>query len=567
MSVNETNDPPDPFSIALAKALAATSRKAKCDPAESPLDDQVLRDLAKDVLSDSRGYPISSSSNFHYTLWQFGAEHVGKKSPGVSIDASIARFVETLEERAQCIADKKAGWVIEPTTNPSGERTNAATISMCSVFLDCDATGAWDDTLAALAALGLAYVAYQSGGYKPESPKWRIILPLATPFDVRDDSERASWKSFYHRVRVLVGAIGKLKGEGFDSRTEAPAAPFFAPERRDHKDPNRKVIVSYGASFDAIKFLLALPEVDVDAVDESKIIRAPRPKADPRELTDVDLDFIIKEIASVTNEIPRGRRDLYLALPGTLLDRGILPDDVITICTEISAAYPRRHPEKHKDNVRAAKTTVGKFLAGDSTYTRIGTMQATFPDVAAVIDRVVPDMVQQAITEAMASSSSIFDAEEVETNVQAVENAVEESAQVRKTKHERAVEALRKKLAKLAEETTALDDPKRAQGGRVLGHVLAGGFKSFSETIRAEAVKTVFGLVGYKLETVSFSDLIVVLGELSEELYRLGAKVHARAVERKKKNDAKKAAEEEAWQEEERARRERIRQMYICGEI
>ncbi len=549
----------------LARALATTDRKAVAARKESsnPLHDPTLVCLARRSLGDALGPLRHGPEPFPMTVWKHGAEHVGKKSPGVTYTGSIDTFVKILEQRAQIVAPKKSGWVVEPTTNRDGLRTNDSTLFMHAIFLDCDNTGTWERTLAALSGIGLAYIAYQSSGYQLDTPKWRVVLPLATPFSVLNDLERAAWKKLYHRVRVLVGALGELREEGFDPRTDAPSIPWFCTERRIDTDTPRQAVFRPGASLDVTALALSLPPV-IDGEDEKKrkhnvsgIITERGP------LDDAEIDEIVSALAKVTNSVPRGRRDIYLALPGVLLDRGVHPDDVMSICTEVSLAYPRKHADKHADNVHSCKTTITKFLAKDPTYTRIGTLQAACPEVAAVVDRFVPDLVQQGLRDSMVEGVAIHD--EVETqelSIPVPPPTIQVTRQGDESKKRSKKNLLRKRLEKLAEERTALPDVKRSTAGIVLGRVLQSGFGYYIDVrLREDAIKEVFSLIGFEMgvgdKAVSFDQVLEaldMLGKISAETYKQGATEFSAAVgrrvkwddgelERAKKRDERKSQE------------------------
>jgi hypothetical protein len=450
------SEPEDVQAAVLARALEATTRSAVAaeGAASDPLHDPALVALAEEALGDALGPPRTGSELFPMTVWQHGAGHVGKRSPGVQFAGTIDTFVATLRQRAEIVAAKKTGWVVEPTTNSDGRRTNESTLFMHAVFLDCDNTGTWDATLERLSSLGLCHIAYQSSGYQPGVHKWRVVLPLASKFSVLNDLERAAWKKMYHRCRVLVGALGKLRAEGFDCRTDAPSIPWFITERRLATDLPRQVRFQPGASLDLLALAMALPVIETPE-EES---RPKRPvitvAAERPPMEDAEIDFLVSSLAAVTNAVPRGRRDLYMALPGAMLDRGVHPEDVLAVCTQVSLAYPRKHYDKHKDNVHGARTTIAKWAAKDPTYTRIGTLQGIFPEVAAVLDRLVPNLVDQALDESMAEGAAIHS--DVEADVPDV-SAPAAPSPSKKAKPNR----LRVKLEKLAAEQAELVDDAR----------------------------------------------------------------------------------------------------------
>jgi hypothetical protein len=64
------------------------------------------------------------------------------------------------------------------TTN-NGERLSVHTERVYILVLDCDGTGTWDALWRVLIELGIAAITHQSGGFKPGTPKWRVLIPLA----------------------------------------------------------------------------------------------------------------------------------------------------------------------------------------------------------------------------------------------------------------------------------------------------------------------------------------------------------------------------------------------------
>lgn len=350
-----------------------------------------LEQFALRTVASARSNLVDDSTFFPGMVWYGGVTNTGyagdPKGTGKRIKGTVRQFVDlVLLTRAQVVAPKKEGWVVTPTTNIDGWRGNASTTAMHALNLDCDGSGKWDTLVAELDALGLAYIVYQSGGWKPDKPKWHLLVPLARPFDVSDENKRAAWKAVYHAARVLFGALGKLSGDGFDPSTDAPFAPIFVTEKRVPSDPPREVLWHPGHAFD-IERLMSLPTPSPTKTREAK---SGSSQAQELELDDKHLEEIVSALVGPMSNVPSGRRDLYLALPGVLLDRGIDPDDVLTICTELSARYPRPDDKIHADNVRAARTTIEKW-GRDGIVTRIGTLQDMWPTVAHVLDDMVPD--------------------------------------------------------------------------------------------------------------------------------------------------------------------------------
>lgn len=350
--------------------------------------DPALCTFAYNALSEARGPLIYGSRRFPATLWLGGATDT---EDGRDFLGDIAGVVKLLQERATKLAGKRDGWVIEPTTNVDGHRTNASTKAMHAVFLDCDSRGEWHQLLAALNQLNYCYIAYQSGGWTPTTPKWRIVLPLSEPFDTSDEAKRELWKIVYNHLRVVVGAVAGLRGEGFDPATETPCCPWFLTERRQEADPPREVHWYEGHALDLMALVMALPSVEVEQ-PQKYAARA----VETRGLSDEKLHQLIDTLARVTANVPSGRHDLYLALPGVLLDRGVPADEVLAIIEAVSASYPRVHHDKHKDNLHNAKTTIGKWESGGAV-TRIGTLNERWPEIAQALDDVLPNPLNAAL--------------------------------------------------------------------------------------------------------------------------------------------------------------------------
>ena len=358
-----------------------------------------LHAYALNIATCSRGAKITGDTKFPATIWVYGATQIKK---GINFDRSFYDFTRLLSERAREVALKAQGWVIEPTTTIDGRRTNASTTAVHALFLDCDGSGEWHKLLDVLAQLDYAFVAYQSGGYKPATPKWRIVLPLAAPFDTASDEKRAIWKNVYHHSRVIFGTLAELHGEGFDSKTDTPAIPWFLTEKRTAEDPPRQIVARAGHSLDLMALTLALPAIE----EIQPPIRTLRGEIKSTGLSDEKLDELINGLSHVTAAIPSGRHELYLAIPGVLLDRGVPSDEVLAVIEAVSANYPRKHPDKHRDNIHNAKTTITKWESG-APVTRIGTLNERWPEIAQVIDRVLPDPLSSLIAETTAQMLGI----------------------------------------------------------------------------------------------------------------------------------------------------------------
>lgn len=355
------------------------------------LHNDALRKLAYKALGAAYGPAIDAQTPFPAMIWTGGARHT---KDGVRFVDTVGGFVKLLDDRAAAVAPKREGWVIEPTTNTDGHRTNASTTAVHALFLDCDGAGPWEQLLAILFNIDYALVAYQSGGWSPTTPKWRIVLPLTRPFDTSTDEKRAAWKQVYHHCRIIFGALGGLLGAGFDPMTDTPCCPWFLTERRQVTDSPRQVTWKPGHSLDLMSLVMALPPVE----EETRPTTATR-VVKPHGLSNEQLDSIITALSKATAHVPSGRHELYLALPGVLLDRGVPADEVLAIIEEVSASYPRSHPEHHKDNLHNAQTTINKFEAGGH-YTRIGELNSRWPEIAQALDKVLPNPMHAALQEA-----------------------------------------------------------------------------------------------------------------------------------------------------------------------
>lgn len=357
-----------------------------------------LRALALAAATEARGPRVEGSTRFPATIWMGGATDT---RDGRDFLGNFGDFVRLLEERAKTLAAKREGWVIEPTTNIDGHRTNNSTIDLHALFLDCDGRGNWHALLDVLVSLNYAYIAYQSGGCTDQSPKWRVILPLSQPFSTSTEEQRIMWKAVYHHCRVVFGALAHLLGEGFDPCTDTPCCPWFLTERRDVKDPPRKIVWQAGHSLDLISLVLALPPIEAS---QSHTTSGPR-EASEDGLTDEKLELVIVALSKATANLPSGRHELYLALPGVLLDRGVPPDEMLAIIEAVSASYPRSHLALHADNMHGARTTIGKWESG-AKVTRIGTLNERWPEVAKAVDEVLPDKLNELLQTSIASMTT-----------------------------------------------------------------------------------------------------------------------------------------------------------------
>lgn len=418
MSSDEVTSAPSDAAAAFSLARAATARGAleRWKKAEgiNPDDaaavkaaevrfrtlplllDPELHALALSAATEARGPRVEASTRFPSTIWMGGATAT---RDGRDFLGTFGDMVKLLTERTTKLAPKREGWVVTPTSNKDGHRTNASTTAMHALNLDCDGQGTWDQLLGVLADLGYAHIAYQTGGWTPEMPKWHILIPLSEKFDTSTEEKRAAWRGVYHHTRTIFGALGKLLGEGFDPNTDTPCCPCFVTERRNLADPERKITWQPGHSLNILSLLLALPPIEAAQLHITK--NGPR-EASEEGLTDEKLEEVIAALSKATASLPSGRHELYLALPGVLLDRGVPPDEVLAVIEAVSASYPRSHPALHADNMHGARTTIGKWEDGGHV-TRIGTLNDRWPDVAKAVDEVLPDKLNSLLQSSIAS--------------------------------------------------------------------------------------------------------------------------------------------------------------------
>lgn len=391
------------------------------------------------AIGGARAGAIGPETPFPSMLWYGGATDTFK---GFRFKGGVADFVKlVLEARATEVAVKRTGWVVTPTSNSDGHRVNASTLAMHALNLDCDGAASWETALARLEAFGLAYIAYQSGGWSPTTSKWHLLLPLARPFDLcivparpvegRDITERRvdgqsspekilAWRAAYATARTVFGAIAELPGEGFDSTVDAPAIPIFITERRSTSDPPRQVVWRPGLALDLEALVAQLPPPVPEEVRGagSGAVRAP---LDIEALDDDRLEEIVAALCRPMSKLLSGRRDLYMALPGALLDRGLEPDDVLAIIEEVSDRCPgdprytrAEIADKHREHVHCAETTIARYDRGE-TYVRIGTIVERWPTVVAAIDEVLPNERVQEARELIARFMARGETQTVET--------------------------------------------------------------------------------------------------------------------------------------------------------
>lgn len=373
-----------------------------------------LQSVARKILGAALGGWRTGDERFPAEIWTDGATHTDGSRPFLGTMRDFAERI--LVHRASVVAPKRTGWVLEPTTNPAGRRTNECTVAMHALFLDCDGTGEWHRTLEVLRGLGLAHVAYQSGGWTPTEPKWRLVLPLNAPHDTTAETGRESWKAIYNCARVAFGSVGELLGPGFDPATDTPCCPWFLTERRAPQDPPRQIVWQPGHAIDLVALAAILP---AKAESRETGERAP---VETISIAEEHFERIVDALSASTAHVPMGRRDIYLAMPAVLLNRGVAPDDVRAIVAEVSSRYPRQHADKHADNMHCVETTITRWEREGSKarITQIGTLQALAPEVAAALDEVLPDPGAEILEEAVTRSLEMVPAVKVGQSARAL---------------------------------------------------------------------------------------------------------------------------------------------------
>lgn len=439
--------------------------------------DPYLHTLAYRAIAEARGPVVDGNTSFPLTVWTGGATKTKRGRPFLG---TFADFVRLLEERSLGVAPKREGWVVEPTTNTDGHRTNASTIAIHALFLDCDGTGEWNTLLSFLKTCGFAYVAYRSGGHSATLPKWRIVLPLSSAFDTSDETKQTTWKAIYNCCRAVFGAVGGLLGVGFDPATDTPCCPWFLTEKRDANDPQREIVCRVGYSLDLVALALALPPIEIE--QPKQFVHR---EVTSEGLSDEKLNAIIDALSRATASIPSGRHELYLALPGVLLDRGVPADEVLAIVEAVSASYPRKHLDKHRDNVHNAKTTIAKWEGGGAV-TRIGTLNDRWPEIAKAVDDVLPNPLAAAL-----------EASTTEMLMQQTTMSVGEPLAMKKRR--RRLSPLAKEILPVAVKMKKSSNAMRKFGGTLIERMIDG------ESFQAETTAQVDALVALTMEAFGFN--------------------------------------------------------------
>ena len=181
------------------------------------------------------------------------------------------------KEQSQEVRPKGIGLFVV-CGDANGRRRDQDCRAITWLIVECDETGDWHQLLDTLDILGAAYVACRSPSHTVENPRWRLLLPLASPWVPSGDlgNDKARWKGqLYPAARLVLGAVAGLSQEGFDPSTDSllnrAYPPYRRPERKD--DPPREVRIQDGVAFDI--------EALFDAVDALGCAPRGRRRSDP----------------------------------------------------------------------------------------------------------------------------------------------------------------------------------------------------------------------------------------------------------------------------------------------
>lgn len=108
----------------------------------------------------------------------------------------------------------------------------------------------------------------------------------------------------------------------------------------------------------------------------------------------------IERVAEAVRRVETNWHELFLALAGALLDRGVAPRDVPALCGAISLATGA--DDRTGDRVDGARTTVA-CAAGGAPYTGDAALATRWPGVAAALDQATGSMAATRLRRALAA--------------------------------------------------------------------------------------------------------------------------------------------------------------------
>ena len=231
---------------------AAKAGARRLFDAETPLLAPGLATLCLAALASSLGPPPGTTT---VTVWQ----HLRRTFGGEGYTMSFRRFAEWHASWAAMVFPKGEGVIYGPVSSVDGMRLTDRIGRVYMLILDCDGTGDWHTLVRVLMDLGIASIAHQSGGYAPGMAKWRVIIPLAAPFDTSTPAGVMAWRTAYATARTVFGALAGLSGAGFDPATDLVCNAWYPGYRRQVSAPPRFVMHQDGATLDLVKLAAILP--------------------------------------------------------------------------------------------------------------------------------------------------------------------------------------------------------------------------------------------------------------------------------------------------------------------
>ena len=183
-----------------------------------------------------------------------------KGVPGKTAKGTFSDFCDRVKTEAAGSAIPKidGGYWISAVTS-DGLRLKGHAQALTLLALDSDSGTDWSKLLAHLDLIGLDYCMYETPSSIPEKRKWRCVLPLRYPVDLRTDALRQQWRTDY---LYLAQHFGRIAGTTFDPALAVPTQAIFWPRRQAADDPIRQVVVNIdGAELDIKPMLAGKPKV------------------------------------------------------------------------------------------------------------------------------------------------------------------------------------------------------------------------------------------------------------------------------------------------------------------
>lgn len=176
---------------------------------------------------------------------------------------SLPELASHLTEQGRLVCPKAQAEIFGLFKTADGRRTDPSIAYISGVALDCDGTGSWDLLKQVLDRLGIGYILYQSSSYTAAAPKWRCIMVLDRPFEIKQPSDRATWVGLYRYISEMIGAVAGLSGKGFDGSTTNVSRIWYVGPRPLEAAPAREVVWGAGVCLSLEKLLVAVPSATV----------------------------------------------------------------------------------------------------------------------------------------------------------------------------------------------------------------------------------------------------------------------------------------------------------------